>query len=190
MRSNKPADKPAPAPAVAWPSDEARYTFLQAVQTDWQDHLATVRDCRGKAEQLGAEIGAKTRELEQLRQHIDGRIEEKRRQDLYAAQAQAAADAVVAALTALGEQPPVVQDRLVAGGGPVSVQEHAAQFGGPLPENQAAAMDAFQALHNQQEPHDADPLGLRELALRQQHPYADPTPTGTHPLAQPEERPR
>lgn len=179
----KRTTQPQPA-VVAWPSDEARYTFLQAVQTDWQDHLATVRDCRGKAEQLGAEIGAKTRELEQLRQHIDGRIEEKRRQDLRAAQAQAAADAVVAALTALGEQPPVAQDRLVAGGGPVSAQEHAAQFGGPLlPPRQEAALASFEAAHDALAAGETgEPLGLRAAAL-QQRPYADPTPTGTHPLA-------
>lgn len=121
-----------PQPAVvAWPTDEARHTFLKANQTVWQSYIEAARDYRDKAERLDAEIGAKTRELEQLRQHIDGRIEEKRRQDHYAAQAQAAADAVTAALTALGEQPPALPDQLVAGGERVSREAHAAQFGGP-----------------------------------------------------------
>lgn len=102
----------------------------------------------------------------------------------------------------------------------VSREAHAAQFGGPLsfaddsphgpclncgkpawrkpvsPHHPQGATHSFGATCDPEaeEPTYADlgtrePLGFREAAL--QHPYVvDPTPTGAHPLAQPEERPR
>jgi hypothetical protein len=134
-----------PAPAVAWPTDEARRTVVQANQTAWQRHTVTARQHREAAERLGAEINADGAEFEKLRQEIealrqelenrrqqiDWKIQEQKQQNHYDRQEQTTADGYAAALTALGEQLPPLQDRLVAmapGMSPVEAAAHAAAW--------------------------------------------------------------
>lgn len=144
-----------PQPVVAWPTDEARHTVVQANQFAWQRHADAARGHRSHAERLDAEIGAKTRDLEELRREIDARVQEKRQQDHYAAQEQAAAEAFAATLAMLGEQPPPLPDRLVAGTAGMSAleaQAHTAAWNGmdPNPTGvQADPLDRFNAAHNE-----------------------------------------
>lgn len=146
-----------PQPAVvAWPSDEARHTVVQANQQAWQRFADAARGHREHAERLDAEIGEKSRQLEELRRDIDARIREKEQQDYYAAQAQSNVAAFAAAMAALGEQfPPPLPDRLVAGTAGMSaleVQAHTAAWNGmdPNPTGvQADPLDRFNAAHNE-----------------------------------------
>jgi hypothetical protein len=140
----KQQSQPTPAaPPVVWPNDEARRTVVLTNQTAWQRHTEAARGYREYVERLGVEIAAKgqdleklRQELETLRQEIDSRIQEQRQQDHYAKQEQGAADAYAAALIALGEQLPPLQDRLVApapGMNPGEVAAHSAAWNDMAP---------------------------------------------------------